>query len=187
MLDLQALHLFESLILILCEAVLPASVEVCHMLLANLNILPHLLTLDVLSKLLLEGDDLGLKEPNLLHQVLVHLVFVHFDALLREQLHFLLDEREHEDLLILVQNTIATLIEDIDELLRRDQPQHVVDVLTALVKDEADVRLVQQTLFAEICPLDGLPDLLAFTRTTNQRPRLLNESVDLVAGHVGQA
>ena len=68
---------------------------------------------------------------------------MHLDALCCEQLHFFFDEREDEDLFILIQNTITALVKDVDELHRRVQPQHVADVITTLLEQKTHVCVVQ--------------------------------------------
>ena len=60
-------------------------------------------------------------------------------------------------------------------------------MLATLLEDQADVGLIKEALLAEVSLLDGLPDLLALASAADQRPRLANEPVDLVPGHVGQA
>ena len=157
------------------------------MLLANLDVFSHLGTLDVPTHFVLEGYDLGFEKPHFFHQVFVELILVNFAAFFREQLHFLLDEREDKDLLILIQHTITALIKDINKVLSFTQPKHIVNVLSALFENKTDVRLVEKTLFAEISLLDGCPDLLALAGTTDKRPGLLNELLDLVARYVCQA
>ena len=67
---------------------------------------------------------------------------MHFAALLGKQLHFLLDEREDEDLLVLIEDAITALVEHIDELLRRTQTEEIVDVLAALIENESDVGFI---------------------------------------------
>jgi len=116
-LDLKALNFLERFFLIILELIFPSTVEVLQVLMANFHILPHLVLLDVLSKVLLELHDRSLELPDFFHQILVKLVLVHLDAFSRKQLHFLLDERENENLLVLVQHTISALIKDVDELL----------------------------------------------------------------------
>jgi hypothetical protein len=88
-------------------------------LLTYLNVLAHLVSLNVAAEFLLEVDDFDFQEAYLLHQVLVELVLVNLAALLGKQLHFLLDEGEDQNLLVLVQHAVATLVEHIDELLGR--------------------------------------------------------------------
>ena len=54
--------------------------------------------------------------PDLLHQVLVQLVLVDVAQLLTQQLRLLLDQREYEDLFVLVQETVLVLVEQVYEV-----------------------------------------------------------------------
>ena len=112
---------------------------------------------------------------------------MHLAALFGEQLHFLLDKREDQDLLVLVEHAVAALIKHVDELLRRSEPQHVVNVLPTLLENEADVRLVEQALLAEVRLLNRMPNLFALAGAADQRTSLRDQPVHLVARHVGQA
>ena len=186
MIHLQVLNPLQSLLLVLLEAILPIVVEVLHVLVADLHIFAHLRLLNVRSELVLIRDDLSLQEPHLFHKVLVQLILVNLAALLGEQLHFLLDKRKNADLLVLVQDTVTTLVKDLEELVGCVQPQKVEDVLAALLKDQANVCLVQQTLLPEVGLLDGLPNFLALASTSDQGARLRHQSVYFVAWHVCQ-
>ena len=88
---LQLLDADEGLLLVDSELLLPAIIEVLHVLIANLHILPHLRILDVSAELVLVDDDLLLDCSHLFHQVLVELILLHFAAFFSEELHFLLD------------------------------------------------------------------------------------------------
>ena len=187
MLDLEPLHLLERLFFIQGEFLLPRAIEVLHMLLTDLDVFAHLSLLDILSHLILEHDDLGLQEPHLLHQVLVELILVHFAALLGKQLHFLLDERKYEDLLVLVQYAVTTLVEDVNEVLRIVQAKQIIDVLTALLEHKTDIGLIEEAFLAEVSFLDCCPDLFALARTSDQRPCFPDQLLDLVPWHIGQA
>jgi hypothetical protein len=187
MIDLEAVNLLQRLFLVVRELFFPRTIEVLEMLLTNLNVLAHLRPLNVDAQFVLELNDFLLEKAHLLHQVLIQLILVHFAALFGKQLHFLLDEGEDEDLLVLVENAIATLVENIDKLLRCTQTEHVIDVLTALFEYQTDVSFVKKTLLAEVSLLNGLPDLFAFASATNKRSSFAYKSVDLVARHVSQA
>ena len=97
---------------------LPLLVEFLQMLITNGHIFLHLCSLDVSSEFILILDNIDFKQANLLHQVLVQLIFVDFAALLCEQLHLFFDNGEDHDLLVLIQNSIATLVKHINELSR---------------------------------------------------------------------
>ena len=94
MVHLQILNLLESLFLIDLEALLPLVVELLHVLVTDLDVLTHLSSLNVASKLVLIVDNLSLEESDFFHKVLVELILVHLAAFFGEQLHFLFDERE---------------------------------------------------------------------------------------------
>lgn len=57
-----------------------------------------------------------------------------FAALFSVQLHFLLDNREDRNLLVLVEHAITALIEDFDELIGGVQAKQVIDVLFTLLE-----------------------------------------------------
>ena len=185
--DLEAVDFLERLFFVLLETLLPGAVEVLQVLLADLHVLAHLVLLDVDAQLVLEPDYLGLEQAHFLHQVFVQLVLVHLAALFGRQLHFLLDERENEDLLVLIEDAITALVEHIDELLRRTQSEEIVDVLAALIENESDVGFIQKTLLAEISLLDGLPDFFALACTSDKGSCLRYEFFDFVLRHIGQA
>ena len=48
----------------------------------------------------------------------MELVLVNFDALFSKQLHLLLSALEDHDLLVFVQDTITSSVEDVEELMR---------------------------------------------------------------------
>ena len=185
--DLEAVDFLERLFFILLETLLPGAVEILQVLLADLHVLAHLVLLDVDAQLVLEPDYLGLEQAHFLHQVFVQLVLVHLAALFGKQLHFLLDKRENEDLLVLIEDAITALVEHIDELLRRTQTEQIVDVLAALIENESDVGFIKKTLLAEISLLDGLPDFFAFACTSDKGSCLLYEFFYFVHWHIGQA
>ena len=114
--DLQILDLVQRISLELFKLCLPILIELLEMFVTNGHILLHLGSLNVSSQFILVFDDVSLHHSNLLHQILVDLVFVDLDALLREQLHLLFDNGEDEDLFILIKNAITTLVEDLNEL-----------------------------------------------------------------------
>lgn len=58
-LHLQALDLIQGFFLISLEALLPSVVELLHVLFSDSNVLTHLALLDVITKLVLEVDNLG--------------------------------------------------------------------------------------------------------------------------------
>ena len=67
MIDLKALNLLKRLLFIDLEALLPCVIEFLHMLLTNLNILPHLSALNVGAEFVLIRDNFGFEESNFLH------------------------------------------------------------------------------------------------------------------------
>ena len=135
----------------------------------------------------MESYDFSLEQAHFLHQVFVQLILVYFAALFGKQLHFLLNEGENKYLLILIEDTIAALVEDINELLRRTQTKQIEDVLAALIEDKSDVGFVEKTLLAEIGFLNGLPDFFALACASDEGSCLLHQSVDLVARYISQA
>ena len=116
--DLQILNLVQRVFLEVLKLSLPVLVEILEMLVSNRDILLHLSGLNVSSQLILVLDNISLHHTDLLHQVFIELVLVHFTALFSKQLHLLFDDGEHEDLLILIQDSITALIEDLNELNR---------------------------------------------------------------------
>ena len=83
------------------------------MIISDLDILTHLLVLDVRAELLLVPNDLLLQSARFFHQVFVKLILLHFAALLGKELHFFLDCGEDYDLFIFVEDAITTLIKDV--------------------------------------------------------------------------
>ena len=55
-----------------------------------------------------------------------------------------------------------------------------------LFEDKGDVSLVEETLFAEICFSDRVPDFLTFACSTNHGPRLLAKFAHLELRVVSQ-
>lgn len=105
-------------------------------------------------------------------------------ALAREQLHFLFDDWEDYYLLILVQDRVTTQVEHFNELQGRLKSQKVVNMLAFRFEDKANVCLVEDTLSSKVSLLDGLPDLLAFSSTTDEWSSFLDKFLDFMTGHV---
>lgn len=184
--NLQVLNLLKRFLFVNGETLLPSLVEILHVLLANLNVLSHLCSLDVSPQLVLIAGDFSFKESDFLHEVLVKLILVDLAALFGVQLHFLLDHRKDGNLFVLVKHPIATLVKHFDELVGRVQSQQVVDVLLALVKDQTHIHVVQEALLTEVSLLDSLPDLFALACATDEWSGLCDQLVDFVAGHVSE-
>lgn len=81
MLDLQRLDFVKCFDLIIFEVPLPTTIEVLHVFLADLNVLSHLVPLNVLAQFILERNDLYLQKSHFLHKILVELILVHLTAL----------------------------------------------------------------------------------------------------------
>ena len=81
MINLQVLNPNQCFVFIVLESLLPVSVEVLHLLLADRHVLGHLRVLDVLAKLILECYNISLEKAHFFHQILVELVLVDFAAL----------------------------------------------------------------------------------------------------------
>ena len=109
---------------------------------------------------------------------------MNFAALVCEQLHFLFDDREDHDLLVLVKDSVTTQIKHFDELLRRIQSQEIVNVVSFWFEDKAYVCLVKNSFPSKVGLLDGLPDLLAFASTANEWSCFLDKFLDFMARHV---
>ena len=186
MLNLEALDFVESILFVLLEALVPIVIEVLHKIFSDVDIFAHLGVLDVGTELVLSSHDLALEESNFLHEVLVKLILMDLTALISKQLHFLLDNLEDHDLLILVQHGITTLIEHFNEFSRSVESQKVNNMLSSLFIDKSDVSLIKDTFLSEISLLDSLPDLFALPCTSNQWPGLSYKSIHLVSGHIGQ-
>ena len=58
-----------------------------------------------------------------------------FAALFREQLHFLFDNLENHNLLILIEHTVATLVKDFQKLIGWAESQQVVEVVAFGIVD----------------------------------------------------
>ena len=186
MLNLEALDFLESILFVLLEALVPIVIEVLHKVFSNVDIFAHLGVLDVGTELVLSSHDLAFEESNFLHEVLVELILMDLTTLISKQLHFLLDNLEDHDLLILVQNGITTLIEHLNELLRSIESQKVNNMLSSLFIDKSNIGLIKDTFLSEISLLNGLPDFFALTSTSNEGSSLSYKSVHLVSGHVSK-
>ena len=186
MVDLQALNFFERLLFIDLKALLPFVIEFLHMLLSDSDVLTHLCALDVSAEFVLILDNLIFQKSDFLHQVLIKLILMYFTTLFSKQLHFFLDHREDQHLLIFVKNAVAAHIKHIKKLLRRAQSQQVKDMITSLLEHQTDIRIIQQAFLPEVGLLDSLPDFLAFASTANQRPSFLYELTDFVTWDIGE-
>jgi hypothetical protein len=111
---------------------------------------------------------------------------VDFAALLGKQLHFGLDHLKEENLFILVEDAITTLIEDLNELIRARQAEQVVDLIPTALKDETHVSFIEESLISEVSLADSLPDFLALAGSTEEGPRLVDQLAALVSRHVRQ-
>ena len=105
------------------ELAVPVTDELLQLFITNLDVLFELSFLDINTELVLVDVNVSLKETNLSHQVLVQLVLLHIAQLLGKNIHLLLDQAKHQDLLVFVQLAITTLIEDVEELLRRGKSE----------------------------------------------------------------
>lgn len=139
---------------------LPVIVELLEFFVANLDILSQLLLLDVVSELVLVLDDVLLELPDLAHQILEHLVLQDVAELLRQQLHLGLNQREYQDLLVLVQEAVAIAIEHVHKVRRRLDPQQVIDDLLVAFEDQVDVGLIEDAFLSKVSFPDGKPDVL---------------------------
>ena len=186
MIHLKVLNLQKSIFFVLFKALLPILIELLHVLSTNGDVLFHLRCLNVGAQLVLEANDFSFKQSHLLHQIFIQLILVNFAAFVRKQLHFLFDDREDDDLLVLVKNSVTTQIKHFDELLRRIQSQEVVNVVSFRFENKAYVGLVKDTFPSKVGLLDGLPDLLAFASTADEWSCFLDKFLDFMARHVCQ-
>ena len=77
--------------------------------------------------------DVSLEQSHFSHQILVQLVLLDMAELLGQDVHLFFDGGKNEDLLILIQLSISTLVKHIEELLWSLESQEVVDLKHALV------------------------------------------------------
>ena len=199
MLILKLLQPDVGLVVVVIELPVPSPDELLQLLLSDVDVFLELLLLDVGPQLVLVGVDVSLKQSHFSHQILVQLVLLDMAELLSQDVHLFLDGGKNEDLLILIQLAISTLVKHIEELLWSLESQEVVDLKHVLVGlivtylmllclvDQSDIGLIENAFFSEVCLSHGLPDLLALPSSTNQRPRLLNKLHDSSFGVVGES
>jgi len=84
------------------EFAFPASVEISEQIVTNLYVFLHLALLDGIAQFVLINDDFQFKCSHFFHQVFIQLIFIYFAALISKDLHFGLDDREDQNLFILV-------------------------------------------------------------------------------------
>ena len=101
-------------------------------------------------------------------------------------------------MLVLVQLAIAAHVENLKEFSWGWEAQKVKDLeknliekcttylLSASFENKSDIGFVQDTLLSEIGLANGLPDLLAFPRSSNQGSRLTNQLIDFGSRVIGQ-
>ena len=111
---LKFVDLGHVLVLLLLKVLLPLDIEFLQGFLANFNIVFELSLLDIRSKFVLVCHNFCFEESDFAHQILIELIFEDFAALVRQQLHLLLDDSEEQDLLILVQQSITTIVEHLN-------------------------------------------------------------------------
>ena len=77
-------------------------IEFLHVFFAYLNVFAHLGALNVSAQLVLILHNLILEESNLLHQVLIKLIFMYLTTFFSKQLHFFFGHGKNQHLLIFV-------------------------------------------------------------------------------------
>jgi hypothetical protein len=142
MLNLQIFDLDYGFVLKLLEFMLPIAVELLELFVADVDVLLELVLLDVGPEFVLVLIEVFLKEADFAHEVLVQLILLHRAQFVRQDVHLLLDKAEDQDLLVLVEGAVAALVENLQELLRRGNPQQVEDNLLAVFKDQLQVGFV---------------------------------------------
>ena len=173
MLVFQLVNFRHVFVLLLLEVLLPLHVEFLKRLLTNFNVVFELVLLNVRAQLVLICHDFSFEESYLSHQIFIKLVLEDLAALVRQQLHLFLDDREQQNLLVFVEDAVPTLVEHFDELIGALEPQQVEDVSLALFEDQADVGLVEKPLLAEVSLPNRIPDLFALTCAADHASRLL--------------
>ena len=88
------------------------------MLITDLHILAHLIILNVGAELILVANDLLLQSSRFFHQVFVELILMHFATFFGKKLHLLLNSRKDDDLFVLIEDSITTLVKYFKEILR---------------------------------------------------------------------
>ena len=121
----EILHLGITLLGELFELVVPVTNELLEFLVTDLDVFLKLGLLDVRAKLVLVLVNVDLEEANLPHEVFIKLVLLNVAQFLGQDVNFLLDQGEHEDLLVLIQLSIATLVENVQEFVGTSQSQQV--------------------------------------------------------------
>ena len=87
---------------------------------------------------------------------------------------------------VFVQQTVAAVVKDVDELHGVGNAQEVKDLVIAFFKHQLDVRFVQQALLSEVSLSDGMPDFFALASAPNHGLGLRDETLHLELGDVGQ-
>jgi len=186
MVKLELLDFLERLLFLHLKFALPGNVEVLELIIADVNILFHLLLLDACSHLILIVHNFSFKQSHFSHQVFVQLILMNFLALGGKQLHLLLDNGENQNLFVLVQRTVHAAVKHLDEFNGRLQAQQIENLGLALFEDQLDVCFVQNAFISEICLPDGVPNFLALASTSEHRSGLINQLLALVSGNVGE-
>lgn len=186
MVVLEQLNAHHALFLVLVELLLPLPVELLELLVSDFDVLAQLVFLNISSEFVLVLVDVGLEQPDLPHQILIECVLLYVAQFLSEDLHFLFDEGEYENLFVFVELTIATLIEDLQEFVGCRKPQTIIYLLFLRFKNQSNVRFIQGAFIPEIRFPNSLPYLLALSGTANKRFTLGNELINLVLGVVSE-
>jgi hypothetical protein len=109
-------------VLLLLEVLLPLHVEFLKRLLADFNVVFELVLLNVGPQFVLICHNFYFEKSDLSHQIFVKLVLEDLAALVRQQLHLFLDDREQEDLFVFVEDAVTALVEHLNELVGRLEP-----------------------------------------------------------------
>jgi hypothetical protein len=95
---------------------------------------------------------------------------VHDTELICQHLHLLLHKSKDQDLLVLIELTITTLVKHIQEFSWSLNPEQIVNLLFAAFEDQSDVCFIQNAFLSEVSFSNGLPNLLALSSTSYKRP-----------------
>lgn len=164
----EVLQLLQPVLLELQVLLLVLDKELLQHLLAYLLVPLQLARVDIAPEHVLPVSDEPLQLPDLGHQLVEHLVVVDHQQVLRGPLHTSLDEREEQDLLVLVEEPVIVLVETIEEVLGGDHPQDVRDPAPVPLKDTLEGLEGHSVLGGDVRAPHIVPDALTDAGTFDE-------------------
>ena len=82
-------------------------------------------------------------------------------------MHLRLDQREYENLFVLVEETISVHVKDLHEISCCLDTEQVINCFLVPFEDKVNVGFIQSAFSSEVCLLNGIPDVSGLSGSTH--------------------